>query len=147
MINIQKEEESLVPVEEQPKQSNGVSRLVLNETQKQLQNSQQRIAELKQRLEEIKKQKEKSSMEDTSASIDEMKAKVASLQQEETKVLRRLYLLIKDIKGSIKSECLSLVADVISQNATVCINPETVERLLPFSQENIVKLLKEYISE
>ena len=88
MINIQKEEESLVPVEEQPKQSNGVSRLVLNETPKQLQNSQQRIAELKQRLEEIKKQKEKSSMEDNSASIDEMKAKVASLQQEETKVLR-----------------------------------------------------------
>lgn len=68
------------------------------------------------------------------------------LESEETKVLRRVYLLIKQIKPSLKSECLIRVAEVISQNATLSITKEEVERLLPFANQPIVTLLKDYIT-
>lgn len=124
----------------------GVSRLVLDETKKQLQNSKKRMAELQQRLEELKSEQKEESNVDVSVNVEDLKSKVATMEAEETKVLRRLYLLIKQIKGSIHSECLLRVADVVSQNATVCINNDNLERLLPFSQERVVKLLSDFLN-
>lgn len=123
----------------------GVSRLVLNETSKQLENSQKRIADLKQRLANLKQQ-DNEVKETSLVSTEELKNKISSLEAEETKVLRRLYLLIKQIKGSLQSECLMRVSEVISQNATICINHDTVDRLSHFSNESVVKLLKEFVS-
>ena len=78
--------------------------------------------------------------------VNDLKEKVKSMESEEEKVLRRLYLLIKQIKGSVQSDCLSRVLDVIIQNNTICINESSVEKLSPFSNENIVKLLQEFIN-
>ena len=78
--------------------------------------------------------------------VNDLKEKVKSMENEEEKVLRRLYLLIKQMKGSVQSDCLSRVLDVIIQNNTICINEDNVEKLSPFSNENIVKLLQEFIT-
>ena len=76
---------------------------------------------------------------------EDLMSKKETLENEEGKVLRRVYLLIKQIKPSLKSECLVRVAEVISQNATLTITKEEVERLLPFADQTSVKLLKDYV--
>lgn len=76
---------------------------------------------------------------------EDLMSKKETLENEEGKVLRRVYLLIKQIKPSLKSECLVRVAEVISQNATLTITKEEVERLLPFADQTTVKLLKDYV--
>lgn len=145
-IKSQEEENQYASSQQPSKSTKGVSRLVLDETKKQLQNSKRRLAELQERLEVLKSEQKEESNIDISVNVEDLKSKIATMEAEETKVLRRLYLLIKQIKGSIHSECLLRVADVVSQNATVCINNDNLERLLPFSQERVVKLLSDFLN-
>ena len=98
---------------------------------------------MRARIEELKKDTNSASKK-PEVSVEELAKKKETLESEEGKVLRRLYLLIKQIKPSLKSECLTRVAEVISQNATISITQEGVDRLLPFSDQTVVKLLKEY---
>ena len=128
---------------ETPPLATGVSRLVLDDTTRQLRSSQLRIAELRRRLEELRAEKAMSSS--CAEDAEELRRQVEEQRSEETKVLRRLYLLIKQMRPSLKSECLLRVAEVVSQNATVVVTEEAVERLSPFNKELVVKLLQEYL--
>ena len=110
--------------------------MVLSETSSQLEKSRARCEELRRRIEGMKKPE---------VCGDELLRKKEALESEEGKVLRRVYLLMKQIKPSLKSECLIRVAEVISQNATLTITKEEVERLLPFGDQTIVKVLKDYV--
>lgn len=123
----------------------GASRLVLDETTRQLHASQLRIGELRLRLKELMEAKEKEGNPTSVASLEDWKKRVEEKKAEETKVLRRLYLLIKQCRPKLQSECLTRVAEIISQNATIQITEEAVERLSPFNSEHVVRLLKEYI--
>ena len=111
--------------------------MVLSETSNQLEKSRARCEDLRSRIEGMKKKPE--------VCGEELLRKKEALESEEGKVLRRVYLLMKQIKPSLKSECLVRVAEVISQNATLTITKEEVERLLPFGDQPIVKVLKDYV--
>ena len=112
--------------------------MVLSETSNQLEKSRARCEELRRRIEGMKKKQPE-------VCGEELLRKKEALESEEGKVLRRVYLLMKQIKPSLKSECLIRVAEVISQNATLTITKEEVERLLPFGDQTIVKVLKDYV--
>ena len=114
----------------------------MEETTNQLRNSQLRCAELQQRLQSMKEQTQATPEE---KSPEELKRRIEILEGEETKVLRRLYLLVKQLRSSFHSECMTRVAEVLSQNATICITEDAVERLSPFSNEPCVQLLRTYL--
>ena len=124
----------------------GISRLVLDDTMRQLHASQLRIGELRIRLQELLEAKMKEEDPTSATSLEEMKKRVEEKRTEETKVLRRLYLLIKQFRPKLQSECLLRVAEVISQNGTIQIDNEAVERLSPFNAEQVVRLLKQFIA-
>ena len=120
-----------------------VSRLMMDETIRQLRGSEVRVSELRKRVEEMKKEKEKN--ESDSNSIEVLRKTFTEAKTEETKVLRRLYLLLKQLRNSLKSECLLRVVEVISQKASIEVTKEGVERLSPFNSEIIVQLLQDYL--
>lgn len=120
-----------------------VSRLMMDETIRQLRGSEVRVSELRKRIEEVKKEKEKN--ESDSNKIEVLRKSCIEAKNEETKVLRRLYLLLKQLRNSLKSECLLRVIEVISQKASIEVTKEGVERLSPFNSEIIVQLLQEYL--
>ena len=124
----------------------GISRLVLDDTMRQLHASQLRIGELRIRLQELLEAKMKEEDPTSATSLEEMKKRVEEKRTEETKVLRRLYLLIKQFRPKLQSECLLRVAEVISQNGTIQIDNEAVERLSPFNAEQVVRLLKQFMA-
>ena len=124
----------------------GISRLVLDDTMRQLHASQLRIGELRIRLQELLEAKMKEEDPTSATSLEEIKKRVEEKRTEETKVLRRLYLLIKQFRPKLQSECLLRVAEVISQNGTIQIDNEAVERLSPFNAEQVVRLLKQFIA-
>ena len=78
-------------------------------------------------------------------SMEELRKKMDDKKSEETKVLRRLYLLLKQLKNSLKSECMIRVCEVLCQNGSVDISEECVERLSPFHNEMIYGLLLDYV--
>ena len=124
----------------------GISRIVLDDTMRQLHASQLRIGELRIRLQELLEIKKKEEDPTSTTSLEEMKKRVEEKRAEETKVLRRLYLLIKQFRPKLQSECLMRVAEVVSQNGTTQITSEAVERLSPFNAEQVVQLLKQFVA-
>lgn len=124
----------------------GISRIVLDDTMRQLHASQLRIGELRLRLQELLENKKKEEDPTSATSVEEMKKRVEEKRAEETKVLRRLYLLIKQFRPKLQSECFTRVAEVISQNGTIQINNDAVERLSPFNAEQVVRLLKQFVA-
>lgn len=121
----------------------GVSHLMMDETLRQIRESKLRSEELRKRLEEVKKEKDEIKYDNDNMEV--LHKKCVEAKSEETKVLRRLYLLLKQLKSSLKSECLLRVIEVVSQKGSIEVTKETVERLSPFNSEMIVELLEEYL--
>ena len=124
-------------------ESGMVSHLIMDETIRQLRGSELRVSELRKRIEEVKKEKEKN--ESDSNNIEMLRKSCLEAKNEETKVLRRLYLLLKQLRNSLKSECLLRVVEVLCQKCSIEVTKEGVERLSPFNSEIIVQLLQEYL--
>ena len=122
-------------MKETSKSNEGVSRMVLEETNGQLKRSENRIKELSVNANE----------NEESMNMEELRKKMDDKKSEETKVLRRLYLLLKQLKNSLKSECMIRVCEVLCQNGSVDISEECVERLSPFHNEMIYGLLLDYV--
>lgn len=124
------------------KSNEGVSRMVLEETSGQLKRSENRIMELRERIRELRMNGNEN---EENVNMEELRKKVDEKKSEETKVLRRLYLLLKQLKSSLKSECMIRVCEVLCQNGSVDISEECVERLSPFHSEMIYSLLLDYV--
>ena len=120
-------------------ESGMVSHLMMDETIRQLRGSELRVSELRKRIEEVKKEKEKN--ESDSNNIEMLRKSCLEAKNEETKVLRRLYLLLKQLRNSLKSECLLRVVEVLCQKCSIEVTKEGVERLSPFNSEIIVHSL------
>lgn len=116
--------------------------MVLEETTNQLKRSENRILELKERISELKRSMNEN---EDRMNVDELTKRMDEKKSEETKVLRRLYLLLKQLKNSLKSECMTRVCEVLCQNGSININEECVERLSPFHSELIYGLLSDYV--
>ena len=129
-------------MKETSKSNEGVSRMVLEETNGQLKRSENRIIELRERIKELSVNANEN---EESMNMEELRKKMDDKKSEETKVLRRLYLLLKQLKNSLKSECMIRVCEVLCQNGSVDINEECVERLSPFHNEMIYGLLLDYV--
>ena len=124
------------------KSNEGVSRMVLEETNGQLKRSENRIVELRERIRELRMNGKEN---EENVNMEELRKKVDEKKSEETKVLRRLYLLLKQLKSSLRSECMIRVCEVVCQNGSVDISEECVERLSPFHSEMIYGLLLDYV--
>lgn len=86
-------------MKETSKSNEGVSRMVLEETNGQLKRSENRIIELRERIKELSVTANEN---EESMNMEELRKKMDDKKSEETKVLRRLYLLLKQLKNSLK---------------------------------------------
>lgn len=129
-------------MKETSKSNEGVSRMVLEETNGQLKRSENRIIELRERIKELNVNKNGN---EENMNMEELRKKMDEKKSEETKLLRRLYLLLKQLKNSLKSECMIRVCEVLCQKGSVDISEECVERLSPFHNEMIYSLLLDYV--
>ena len=129
-------------MKESSKTNEGVSRLVLEETNRQLKGSMNRVLELKERLKELRMSKDGS---EENVNMDDLIRKLDDMKSEEKKMLRRLYLLLKQLKNCLKSECMTRVCEVLCENGSIVISEENVERLSPFHNELVYGLLMDYL--
>ena len=119
-----------------------MSRIALDETVLQLRKSRQRCDELRKRLEDLRAQSRAAPV----ASEDELRKQMEVKLGEERKTLRRMYSLMKKLSPSIHSECLLRVEEVCSRNSTFVLDQEALERLVPFSNEPSVGLIRSFVN-
>lgn len=118
-----------------------MSRIALDETVLQLRKSRQRCDELRKRLEGLRSQSRAAPIE----SEDDLRKRMETKLGDERKTLRRMYSLMKKLSPSIHSECLLRVEEICSRNSTLVLDQEALERLMPFSNEPSVELIRSFV--
>ena len=118
-----------------------MSRIALDETVLQLRKSRQRCDELRKRLEGLRSQSRAAPTE----SEDDLRKRMETKLGDERKTLRRMYSLMKKLSPSIHSECLLRAEEICSRNSTLVLDQEALERLMPFSNEPSVELIRSFV--